>query len=89
MTLLQKINKIFRTGNPSNDVMDVFPFLRYIMPDIGGYRDRKTGTECGQKFFRVSKCKSEYKRTVSLSLEATFMLRKHSGELPYTDSLRV
>jgi hypothetical protein len=61
--LLQKISKLFRTGNPSGDVLDVFPFLRYIMPGLAGYRERKIGTESGQKFLRVSKCKSEYKRT--------------------------
>jgi hypothetical protein len=63
ITLLRKINRLFRTGNPSGDVLDVFPFLRFIMPGLAGYRERKTGTESGQKFFRVSKCKSEYKRT--------------------------
>jgi hypothetical protein len=64
MNLLQKISKLFRTGNPSGDVLDVFPFLRFIMPGLAGYRERKSGTESGQKFLRVSKCKSEYKRTV-------------------------
>jgi len=63
MALLQKISKLFRTGNPSGDVLDVFPFLRYIMPGLAGYRERKAGTESVQKFMRVSKCKSEYKRT--------------------------
>jgi len=52
MTLLQKISKLFRTGNPSGDVLDVFPFLRFIMPGLAGYRERKSGTEFGQKFLR-------------------------------------
>jgi len=52
--LLQKISKLFRTGNPSGDVLDVFPFLRYIMPGLAGYRERKIGTESGQKFLRES-----------------------------------
>lgn len=63
MTILQKISKLFRTGNPSGDVLDVFPFLRFIMPGLAGYRERKIGTESTQHFMRVSKCNSKYKRT--------------------------
>lgn len=54
MTLLQKISRLFRTGNPSGDVLDVFPFLRFIMPGLAGYRERKTGTESVQTFMRES-----------------------------------
>jgi len=54
MTLLQKISRLFRTGNPSGDVLDVFPFLRFIMPGLAGYRERKSGTEYGHQFLRES-----------------------------------
>jgi hypothetical protein len=55
MTLLQKISRLFRAGNPSGDVLDVFPFLRFIMPGLAGYQERKSGTEYAHKFLRVSK----------------------------------
>jgi len=54
MTLLHKIKMLFRTGNPSGDVLDVFPFLRFIFPGLAGYRERQSGTLFGHKFFRGS-----------------------------------
>jgi hypothetical protein len=53
--LLQKITRLFRTGNPSGDVVDVLPFLRLIFPGLAGYRERNIATTGGQNFFRVSK----------------------------------
>jgi hypothetical protein len=76
MGLLQKIKMLFRTGNPSGDVLDVFPFLRFIFPGLAGYRERKSGTLSGQKFFRVSKCKSEYKRLLGSSFGSHFHTRE-------------
>jgi hypothetical protein len=55
MGLLKKITKLFRTGNPSGDILDVLPFLRFIFPGLAGYRERKTGNESVYKFLRVSK----------------------------------
>jgi methyl farnesoate epoxidase/farnesoate epoxidase len=52
--LLQKITRLFRVGNPSGDILDVLPFLRFIFPDLGGYRERSIGTVEAQKFIRVS-----------------------------------
>lgn len=52
MTLLQKITRLFRTGNPSGDILDVLPFLRFIFPGLAGYRERKSATEHGHKFLR-------------------------------------
>lgn len=54
-TLLQKITKLFRTGNPSGDIIDIIPFLRHLFPDVAGYKDRMIGTVCSQNYFRVSK----------------------------------
>jgi hypothetical protein len=53
--LLHKITRLFRTGNPSGDVLDVLPFLRYFFPSLAGYRERNIATVGGQKFFQVSK----------------------------------
>jgi hypothetical protein len=63
MGLLKKITELFRTGNPSGDVLEVFPFLRFIFPGVAGYRERKSGTETGQKFLLVSEWKTEFRRT--------------------------
>ncbi|XP_069672282.1 methyl farnesoate epoxidase-like [Periplaneta americana] len=52
--LLQKITRLFRTGNPSGDILDVLPFLRFFMPRLAGYRERKVGTVDAQKFFKQS-----------------------------------
>jgi methyl farnesoate epoxidase/farnesoate epoxidase len=53
--LLQKITRLFRTGNPSGDIIDVLPFLRFLFPNLAGYKERNAGTIGGQNFFRVSK----------------------------------
>ncbi|XP_021919684.1 methyl farnesoate epoxidase-like [Zootermopsis nevadensis] len=53
-TLLQKITKLFRTGNPSGDIIDIIPFLRHLFPDVAGYKDRMIGTVCSQNYFRKS-----------------------------------
>jgi hypothetical protein len=80
MALLLKINALFRTGNPSGDVLDVFPFLRFIFPGLAGYRERNSGTQSGHKYLRVSKYKSEYKRTAwsingsHLNIEEAFLV---------------
>jgi hypothetical protein len=55
MGILKKITKLFRTGNPSGDILDVLPYLRFIFPGIAGYRERKIGHESVHKFLRVSK----------------------------------
>jgi hypothetical protein len=53
--LLFKITRLFRTGNPSGDIIDVIPFLRFLFPGLAGYKERSTATVGGQNFFRVSK----------------------------------
>ncbi|PNF20447.1 Methyl farnesoate epoxidase [Cryptotermes secundus] len=50
--LLQKITRLFRTGNPSGDIVDVLPFLRLIFPNLAGYRERNIATTGGHNFFR-------------------------------------
>jgi hypothetical protein len=55
MDLLKKITRLLRSGNPSGDILDVLPFLRFIFPGLAGYRERKIGHESVHKFLRVSK----------------------------------
>jgi hypothetical protein len=53
--LLYKITRLFRTGNPSGDIIDVIPSLRYLFPSLAGYKERAVATIGGQNFLRVSK----------------------------------
>jgi hypothetical protein len=54
LTLLEKVTRAFRSGNPSGGLSNMFPILKAIAPGLSGHTEARAGLCDMQNYFRVS-----------------------------------
>jgi hypothetical protein len=54
LILLEKLRRLFRSGNPGGGIVGVFPILMKIAPVLSGYAKTLDTVSDMQDFFRVS-----------------------------------
>jgi hypothetical protein len=54
LTLLEKVSRFFRSGNPSGSLVNIFPILKIIAPGLSGHTEAKESLSDMQNYFRVS-----------------------------------
>jgi hypothetical protein len=54
LTLLEKVNRLFRSGNPSGTLPNIFPILKVIAPRLSGHTEATESLLDMQNYFRVS-----------------------------------
>lgn len=54
LTLLEKVSRLFRSGNPSGGLVNIFPILKTIAPGLSGHTEGMESLLDMQNYFRVS-----------------------------------
>jgi hypothetical protein len=54
LIILEKVNRMFRAGNPSGTLANIFPILKIIAPGLSGHTEVMGGISDLQDYFRVS-----------------------------------
>jgi hypothetical protein len=54
LTVLEKVNRIFRAGNPGGSIVNIFPIFKIIAPRLSGHAEMMKSTGDLQEFFKVS-----------------------------------
>lgn len=62
LTLLEKVSRFFRSGNPSGGLVNFFPILKTIAPVLSGHTEAKESLLDMQNYFRKSIW--EHKKTI-------------------------
>jgi hypothetical protein len=54
LILLGKVRRLFRSGNPSGGLVNMFPILKAIAPGLSGHTESMESISDMQNYFRVS-----------------------------------
>jgi hypothetical protein len=61
LVILDKATRLFRSGNPSGGLVNIFPILKTIAPGLSGHRETMESNADLQNYFRVSNGEKKFK----------------------------
>jgi hypothetical protein len=69
LIILEKVNRMFRAGNPSGSLINIFPILKTIAPGLSGHKEKISRISDLQDYFRVSNVIQNFYNTQNHSVE--------------------